>query len=145
MDLTWYFLSLSTGRMQTGWLTSGGHTYFLNPRSGAGRNPNRPEGAMLSDWVEIGQFWYYFNPGAGTNHQRDLPYGAMFVNRTNLINGVMRQFDRQGRWLIWHSDSDFVSFWPGNVSVHTQVVGSVSQGFQFALRVTESRLDWGAH
>ena len=107
---TWYFLHPSTGRMQTGWITVDGHSYFLNPRGGAGHDSQRPEGAMLNSWVHFGQYWYFLNPQSGSNHNPAIPYGAMFRNVTRGINSVRRQFDSGGRWLVWYSDHTHVDF-----------------------------------
>ncbi len=54
----WYHFD-TDGKMQTGWLTVNGSTYYLNPVSD-GR-----KGRMLTGWVLIAGKWYYFEPVAG--------------------------------------------------------------------------------
>ena len=53
---------------------------------------------------------------------------------------------------IWHSDDTRVGVWPGtgtgqsprpgNITVHSQTLGAVSNGFQFETRMTEARNAW---
>jgi len=72
---SWYFLHPATGRMQTGWWTElGGRRYFLNPRSGQGHDPNRPEGAMLFGWLYYRNNWFYLNAISGRD---GFPQGVM--------------------------------------------------------------------
>jgi predicted Zn-dependent protease len=44
---------------------------------------------------------------------------------------------------IWHDgEINWVGVWPENINIHTQTLGTVSSGFQFATRMSESRSDW---
>jgi len=48
------------------------------------------------------------------------------------------------RWsLIWHSNSNWVGFWPGTITTGTAVIrGDVPIGFNLGGRLTESRTRW---
>ncbi len=70
IDGKWYWGD-SSGKPQTGWLSTGGKWYYLNPGSGAMATgwlwtDNRwyyldKSGAMKTGWAKIGGKWYYLN------------------------------------------------------------------------------------
>ena len=51
----WYYLEPTTGVMKTGWLSEGGHWYFLKPED------DGTQGAMITGWQRINGELYYFN------------------------------------------------------------------------------------
>ena len=61
---TWYFINNNwyyfdnDSSMHTGWLSEGGHWYYLHPYEA-------PEGHRASGFSKIDGKWYYFDPGTG--------------------------------------------------------------------------------
>lgn len=55
VDNVWYYLG-TDGKMQTGWITYNGSTYYLRPWGGM----------MVNGWYQINGKWYYFQSWGGT-------------------------------------------------------------------------------
>jgi len=66
---SWYYFGID-GYMVSGWLSDGGHWYYLHPQS------DGTQGYMYTGWHEIGGKWYYFNTQAGG------PLGSMAADTT---------------------------------------------------------------
>jgi len=44
----------------------------------------------------------------------------------------------------WHSDEQWVAFWPGNVYTHVTLLGTQSEGFRFGQRFINARSAWSS-
>lgn len=87
----WYYLDPNTGIMKTGWLSEGGHWYFLKPEDDGTQGAMitgwqringelyyfNESGIMVTGWYQLGGQWYYFYP-QGT--RADGKYGLMARN-----------------------------------------------------------------
>ena len=72
-------------------------------------------------------------------------------------NTPTRMIDVRQDGLIWHSNGfyeiwrnhriwhrDWAGFWPGRVNVYSEDLGSISNGFQFLVKMDNARNEWGS-
>jgi len=78
--------------------------------------------------------------GNGSNESRT---GTVFISAPGATTQSITV--TQARAFIWHSqgaDSDMVGFWPGAITVHTQILGTVSTNFRFPEAVMGALNEW---
>jgi glucan-binding YG repeat protein len=91
----WYYLDPSTGKMATGWVTVNGKRYYMNG-----------SGAMRTGWLNLDGTWYYLqSSGAAAKgwqkvgsqtYYFDKSTGAMAANCKKTIDGVTYEFLASG-------------------------------------------------
>ena len=125
-----WFRYTSQGVRRTGWFSSGGSWYFLNPFQGqSGHDASLPVGAMLDGWVSVDGEWYFLNPAPGrSGHSSRVQHGAMrdgwvrtggqwyFLNPRNGRSGHATDVPHGGMregWLTRGGNSYFLNPAPG--------------------------------